>query len=90
MSEAEMLGLLRKNNELLTLLAKCAMADVLERELADPKQRALYQHTDGKLTVRAISKEVGLATGSISRTWQRWEQLGLLVRDGNRYRRTLG
>jgi hypothetical protein len=86
----ELAGLIRRTNELLTVLAKKAMADVLETELAKPKYDELYRLTGGDLPVKAISQKVGIAVGTISVTWQKWEELGLLVKDGHRYRRVLG
>ena len=86
----EIVDLLRRNNELLMILAKSALAGVVQRELGDAKNRKLYELTGGELTVKQISQKIGLAVGKISQTWQRWEQLGLLVKDGRQYRRALG
>lgn len=88
-SNNELVALMRRNNELLTILVKTALSDVVERELKDPKKRKLYEFT-GKLTVREISKKTGIAAGTISETWQEWEQLGLLIKDGRQYRKALG
>lgn len=86
----ELAQLLRRTNELLTILAKKALQDVLEDELRTDRNRDLYELTGGTISVRAISKKVHSSLGSISRKWQRWEELGLLVKDGGRYRKVLG
>ena len=88
-NDDRILKLLKRGNELLTILAKGALSDVLRKETANAKSRALYQLTQGDLPVTAISKRVGLSVGTISRTWQRWEEQGLLIKDGKRYRRAL-
>lgn len=85
----ELVALARRQNELLTVIAKAAVADKLASELAAPKARKLYELTGGALPVKEISKKVGLGAGSISRLWQRWEQLGLLIKDGKRYRKAV-
>ena len=45
--------------------------------------------TGRDLSVKQISTKVGMSTGTISRTWQRWEQLGILVKEKGQYRRVL-
>lgn len=45
--------------------------------------------TGGAMAVKAISTKVGMGAGSISRQWQRWEQLGLLIKDSQSYRKVL-
>ena len=80
-------ALIQRTNDLLTVLAKMAISDTLENELADPKKRKLYELTGGSLPVKTIAAKVGISAGAISGHWKRWEQLGLLVKDGKQYRR---
>jgi len=87
--ETEVAQLLRRTNELLTSLAASALRPVLEEELEDSRSEQLYKLTGGELPVAAISKRIGLAAGTISETWQRWERRGLLVKEGKRYRKVL-
>ena len=87
--ETDMISLAQRTNELLSVLVKIQLHDVLERELADPKRKRLYELTGGPLTVKEISKKVGMATGPISGTWQGWERLGLLIKEGKKYRRVI-
>lgn len=85
----EVARLLRRTNVLLTVLANAALADVREAELSNPTHRALYRLTGTDVPVKEIAKKLRMAVGTISATWQRWEEQGLLVRDGRRYRRVL-
>ena len=82
-------ALLRQSNELLTLLAKIAVTETLRRELASRKLQHLYRLTGQGLAVKQLSAKVGMAVGPISEAWQRWESLGLLIKDGKHYRRVL-
>lgn len=88
MAEKELIQLLRRNNELLTLIAKTTLAPVLDHELADPRQRELYVLT-GRKTTTELAKKLKMSATTISQLWRRWEQIGLLIKDGQRYRRAL-
>lgn len=79
--------LIQRTNELLTVLAKTQLSDVIESELSDAKKRKLYDLTGGPHAVKTIATKVGMSAGAISGQWKRWEQLGLLVKDGKSYRR---
>jgi hypothetical protein len=83
----DVITMLSRTNELLAVLVKAQLAPILERELAKPDHRKLYELTGGDLTVSQLSTKIGMATGTISTLWNRWEQLGLLVKTGKRYRR---
>lgn len=87
--DSQVSSLLVRTNELLTVLAKSALSNVLEDELKDPKKRKLYELTGGSTPVKAIAAKIGISVGAISAHWKRWEQLGLLVKDGRQYRRVL-
>lgn len=79
-------SLIGRTNELLAVLAKVQLAPIIEREFSDSKKRQLYEHT-GSLSQSALVKMVGMSAGAISGHWKRWEQQGLLVKDGKQYRR---
>ena len=87
--EAQMVPLIKRTNELLEVLVKVQLGGVLRDELADPKKRQLYELTGGSLARPAISTKVGMSGGAISGHWKRWEQLGLLIKDGKSYRKVL-
>lgn len=85
--ENEILDLLRRNNELLSVLAKTQLRETLESELADPIQKELYSLTGKNIPIKKISTKIKASTGNISRTWQRWEHLGILIKEGKYYRK---
>lgn len=85
--DSEIVSLLKRNNELLTVLAKAQLSELLEKELADPKYRKLYELTGKNAPVKQIASKIKMATGVISATWQRWEQMGIVVKDGKSYHR---
>lgn len=84
----EAVAVLERIETWLALLARVQLRPVLEAELAPPGMARLYELT-GTLSVTELGKKLGRATGSISNTWRRWEQLGLLVKEGRRYRKVL-
>ena len=88
MAEDDIAQLLRRNNELLAVIAKLMMAPTLDRELAEPKYRELYNLTGEKSQTDA-AKKVKMSATTISQLWRRWEDVGLLAKDGQRYRRVL-
>lgn len=81
--------LIKRTNELLEVLVKLQLGDVLQDELSEPKKRKLYELTGGSLARPAISTKVGMSGGSISGHWKRWEELGLLIKDGKSYKKVL-
>lgn len=78
---------LQRNNELLLVIAKVLLARTLSEELASDKLKKLYDLT-GKSTVKEISASLRMSVKTISDAWQRWEKMGLLIKDGKSYRRT--
>ena len=84
---SELILLFKRNNELLSVIAKANLAPVLARELSDKKYEKLYSMT-GKKSSRDISKALKISVGAISNQWKKWEMLGLLIKDGKNYRRS--
>jgi hypothetical protein len=72
----------------LEILIKTQLAPVAEVEFAKEKMTALYEQT-GHAPVPEIKKKLRISANTISDTWKRWERLGLLAKDGNRYRKVL-
>jgi transposase len=64
------------------------LAPVLQKEFADPRTRELYELT-GTYGQREIKKKLNMSANTISDAWKRWEQLGLLTREGQEYRKVL-
>ncbi len=81
-------GAMTRVEVLLTALVKLQMGPILEEELKDETDRQLYELT-GTLKRREIEKKLKISPGRISAAWQRWERLGLMVKDGQAYRRTV-
>jgi hypothetical protein len=79
---------LARIEELLTVLAKAALSQTMREELADKDLRRLYDLT-GSRSVKDISAKTGFSTGKISGLWQRWEERGLLIKDGAQYRKVI-
>jgi hypothetical protein len=85
----DVVPLIRRTNELLAVLVRNVLAPVLREELRTPQRKELYRLTGSDLPVKELAKRLGISVGSISGVWRRWEELGLLVKDGQRYRRIL-
>jgi hypothetical protein len=87
MSDEAVAELLVRTNELLSVLVKLQLQGPVTVELSDPKKRSLYNLTDRELPIKELSTKVGMSTGAIPRTWQKWEDLGMLVKRNGKYRR---
>ncbi len=86
--DAEVLACLRRIEGLLQALAKSQLRATMEQEFSDPKMRRVYTLTE-TLSARELGKKMNWSRMKISRIWQRWEELGLLRKDGLQYRRVL-
>jgi len=87
-SESELLDVMKRVEELLFVCAKAALAPHFDRECADDRLRRLYELT-GVKSAEQICKELRMSKETVSKTWQRWETLGLLAKDGRGYRKAL-
>lgn len=85
---SEEVRLLRRLEELLSLIPRATLAGRLDEILRDKSHRLLYQET-GRIPVKELAKKTGLSTGTISSLWQKWEQTGLIVKEGKQYRKVL-
>ena len=72
--------------EHLATMVKLQMAPVLEKELQDEFRQKLWALT-GKAKREEIRKKLKCGPNRIAETWARWEQAGLIVRDGQNYRK---
>ncbi len=86
--ELDIVGRLRHIEDLLAALVKAHLSNVITKELNDPKMKKLYSLT-GDYTIRELERKIGLPRSSISKVWQRWESLGLLIKEGKTYRKVL-
>ncbi|MEO1019275.1 MAG: hypothetical protein AAFY56_16525 [Pseudomonadota bacterium] len=88
MSEQSVESLLQRNNELLEILVKLQLKTELTNVLSDPDSKKLYDLT-GTKSISEISKALGVSAGKISGIWKRWEQQGLLIKEGRSYKRVI-
>lgn len=86
--EEKILTSLQNIEELLTILVKNQLSNVVEKTLSNDKKKKLYQLT-GKYGVKEIAQKLNCSYGWISGVWKDWECLGLIVKDGNKYRKIL-
>lgn len=84
--EGALIAAVGRIENLLMILVRRAVQPVLEEELKDSTARAIYEAT-GEKTAREIAQATGVGVATVSRTWARWESLGLVVKEGSRYRR---
>ena len=82
----ETLKVLRRIEQWVAMLAKAQLFPILKAELSDPRMAQLYKVT-GTLGQREIKKKLNMSANTISSSWKRWEQQGLLVKQGNEYRK---
>lgn len=59
---AEELTILRRIQELLTVLVRATLSETLGKELKDKRLRLLYEET-GRLPVKELSRKTGLGVG---------------------------
>ena len=84
----EELKVLKRIEELLEVMAKQQLSPVLKQALSTPQLRRLYELT-GTVPVERLVIETGMSAGAISGAWQKWEEIGLLKKDGKRYRKVI-
>lgn len=71
---------------LVAALVRSQAAEKLAAISADKKLSRLFELT-GRASVREASEKTGLGLGTISRAWQDWERLGLIAKDGAKYKK---
>jgi len=86
--EFDILATLQRMEALLRILVKLELRSIMDTELTTDMLRKLYEMT-GATNAREITRATGLGLGTVSRTWSRWEQLGLVIKDGKYYRKSL-
>jgi DNA-binding transcriptional MocR family regulator len=77
----------RRIEQLLTILTRQALRVSISAALEDQTARRLYELT-GLKTSREIAQQLDLSPSTVSAYWTRWEALGLVVKEGQRYRKT--
>lgn len=84
----QILASLRNIENLATVIARYVMRELVAIELASDQAREIYERT-GEKTAREIAAEVGIGIATVSRYWTRWEALGLVAKNGSRFRKVL-
>ncbi len=85
MSENEdILQELREQTKWLRLLGFQALKPALLAVLQSDKQRAVYEHSDGKRTVRDVAALAGVGAATVSRLWNEWLSAGLCTESPQR------
>jgi len=87
-SANEELETLTRIEGLLTVIAKALLSDRLNGIMNDPKQRMIYQAA-GQIPIKELAKKTRSSFSTISGLWQKWEQAGLMIKDGKSYRPVL-
>jgi len=59
-----------------------ALTDALRRTLADQKEFAVYELTDGTRTQAQVAKAAGVSQPTVSRLHAKWRRQGLLRQAG--------
>jgi hypothetical protein len=72
-----MLAELREQSLWLKFLGTQAILPILEEVLETPKQRKIYELSDGRRSVRDIARSAEVGVGTVSRLWNQWAELGL-------------
>ena len=86
--ETDLIIHLQRIEDLLSALVKKQLSEIIEKELCDKNTQKLYDLT-GKNTARELEKKTGFSIATISRTWQRWEKLGLIIKETKGYRKVI-
>lgn len=82
----DILESLKRIEQSLSVLVRAQLGPILQKELADKRMAELWDLT-GRATQRQVKTSLNMSANTISAAWQRWERLGLLVKNGNEYRR---
>ena len=77
---------LSRTEQLLTGLLRAATASTVAEIRADRTLSLVYSLT-GRAGVAEIAKRAKISTGKVSGIWQRWEDAGLIVKDGKAFRK---
>ena len=80
----EILQELREQTKWLRLLGFQALKPALLAVLQSDKQRGVYEHSDGKRTVREVAALAGVGPATVSRLWNEWLAAGLCTESPQR------
>lgn len=75
---------LERIEDMVEVLTRAKISEVLEKELDSPIKKKLYELT-GKVKREQLVKQTGLSAGTISGLWQKWHSKGILKKKGKIY-----
>lgn len=76
--------LLERIKDMIEVLTKAKISEILEKELDEPNKKKLYELT-GKATQTQLVKQTGFSAGKISGIWKKWYSMGVLKKKGKFY-----
>lgn len=74
----------KRIEELLESILKNQLNGFMEKEFNNPTMKQLYELT-GKANIREIETKLKLNKSKISTIWQKWENIGLIKKEGKFY-----
>ena len=77
---------IKRIRELMEFLVKEKISKILEKR--NPKERQIYELT-GIKKQNDIIKALGVSSKKISKLWQDWEKEGILIKDGQKYKKVV-
>jgi hypothetical protein len=88
MEQGNVVELLERIERWMAMLVRAQLSPILQAELTDPKHAKLYEMT-GEATASYCAKKLSCSKSTVIDLWKRWERLGILQKEGARYRKTL-
>lgn len=77
---------IKRIREMMEFLVKEKISKILEKR--NPKERQIYELT-GIKKQNDIIKTLGVSSKKISKLWQDWEKEGILIKDGQKYKKVV-
>ena len=78
-----------KTNEFLEKLISIELVKIMKSRFKSEEEKLVFILTDGKNGTREIAKMANMNKDSISRLWKKWEKIGIVKKEGKRYKRTI-
>ena len=78
---------IKKIREMMEFLVKQKISEIVLK-IRDPMERKLFELT-GTRGVKELVQITKFSAGKISKLWQEWEEQGILVKEGKRYRKVM-
>lgn len=79
MTGQDVLAELRRQTQWLRLLGLQQLRPLLDRTLESDSHRLVYELSDGERTVREIATAAKVGAATMSRLWNRWASIGIVV-----------